>query len=111
MATLHATPLASGLVTVTTEATRTLLYTVPAGKRVVLRSAIATNKWTTLQGFVLHAPDPVRCWFASLAAFGGPGATLEFRPWLALGPGDQIKAWCGNATGVYIVLSGSIYFI
>jgi hypothetical protein len=111
VALLHVTQLYAGLITNTNSASPTLLYTVPTGYRIVLRSLNGANKHTAANGIVVNAPDPNRIWFANLAAFNGVGSTQEDRPWIVLSAGQTIKAYCGNANGVWLVVSGSLYFV
>lgn len=109
MALLHATQLANAKVTTTS--TRTALYTVPAGMRIILRSVAIENLASVAQGFILYLPDPSQIWFKSVGAHNSGTDNFEWRPWIVATPGQVISAQVGNATGVQVIVSGSIYTI
>jgi hypothetical protein len=109
MALLHVTQLYAGLVTHL--GSPLALYTVPAGYRVVLRDVELTNHASVAQGCDIAAPMPVLARTQSLGSSSSSSASFTWSPWIVLGPGDQIGADVGNSGGVYMVFSGSIYFI
>lgn len=109
MALLHVLQLANAKVINTS--THQILYTVPAGDRVVLRSITMQNLASVAQGCIIYLPDPAQILFHSLGAKNSGTDTFEWRPWIVLGPGQSIGATVGNTTGVNVVLSGSLYTI
>jgi len=110
VALLHATQLASAVVTNVTSP-GTTLYTVPAGDRVIVRSIQMRNLWggganrcfIRINGLVLADPN--------LATGQTSGDSLELRPWWVMTPGQLIQVLVSNAAGINVLISGSIYTI
>lgn len=106
MSLLHAYNFYTGLITAVLPAV-TNAYTVPAGKRIIVRQvewrnnsgAVAIVAYFRNSGILLHS--------VSLAA-GGNGA---WSTWLVMMPGDVIQLACNNAVGANVSVSGSIYNI
>ena len=90
----------------------TSAYTVPAGYRIVLRSAIFKNESGAAAGGSLWLSGASRIMFQNLAAAGSPGDTVEWRPWLVIGAGQTITVTISPVGAhVDVVLGGSLYFI
>lgn len=106
---LHVLQLAALNVTSTTA--HTVLYTVPAGFRVVLRHVTLANRSATGGSAYLFAPDPFEVHRVTLAARSAAGDTADYETWIVLGPGDKIAAIVGTGVQADYVVSGSIYFI
>jgi hypothetical protein len=110
MALLHATQLASAAVT-NTVAPGTLLYTVPAGDRIILRSVAVRNLWGGGGNRVFIYVNGIVLWDPLLNAGQTAGDSQEWRPWIVATPGQTIRAQVSNANGVNVLVSGSIYTI
>jgi hypothetical protein len=110
VAELHAIQLYQGNV-VSVNPTRTNLYTVPAGRRIIVRSVASRNlNGGSSQAFYVYVNATVV--YTVLATSGGSsGGSNEFRPWLVLGPGDILGAAAATSTGFGVVASGSTYTI
>lgn len=109
MALLHATHLYEGNIT-TTSGTQ-VLYTVPAGYRVIIRSVILRNAAGSTNSVNILVDSTWAAYFVSLPAGGTAGSSNEWRPWLVLGPGQTIGGRVSVATGCNCIISGSIYTI
>jgi hypothetical protein len=96
---------------VTTTASETTLYTVPAGDRIILRSVVMQNMASSAQGCLIYLPGGFQVFFHQLGAHNSGTDSFEWRPWIVATPGQTITAKVGNATGVDVLLSGSIYTI
>lgn len=107
MALLHATPLYKGNVSSSGFVT---LYTVPAGKRVVLRSVNIYNTTATITAAILGVNSGI-LFNRSLAVAGAAGADTYWAGWIVLGPGDVIQGATGSSRTCFYAVSGSIYDI
>lgn len=105
---LKATQFSSQLVNSTVMATQ---YTVPAGHRIILKSAIfsATGAANTVE--VNIASPASRVLTYPLGAFGTVDGNFEWRPWLVVGPGQSILAAILASGSYWLTLSGSLLFI
>jgi hypothetical protein len=109
MALLHVMQFAKQTVTAVSPSFATL-YTVPAGDRIVVRSAVVRNLALTTQQFSLYVDGiVVKTW--NLPSGGGSTGSDEWRPWMVCTPGQVIQARAATASGFNIVLSGSLYTI
>lgn len=107
MAALRATQIYRGRVTSTSFVT---VYTVPAGMRMILRSIVGHNAVGTGNQFFARSLTQ-QFLFILLAANGSAGDSLNWESWVVLNPGDTIQLAVSNATGVDVILSGSIHFV
>jgi hypothetical protein len=106
VALLHASQFYLGLVT-TVLPTKTLAYTVPTGKRIIVRSIAVRNNSGSVTTSAYFFTTDILIWSVPLAG----GGNAEFRPWLVLGPGDTLKAAVSVSSGVNFLMSGSLYDI
>lgn len=106
MAMLHATQFWQGSVT-SINPTKTALYTVPAGYRIIVRSMAVRNLTSSGSNNFYFFVNNVIVWSVTLAQAGNG----EWRPWLVAGPGDVINAAVSASAGCSGVLSGSLYTI
>jgi hypothetical protein len=105
---LKATQFASVLISSTSFAD---LYTVPAGHRIILKSAVlvATGPANTV---LLNIRSPAaRVGTLPLGAFGTSAGNFEWRPWLVVGEGQIISAAMLASGSAWCTLSGSLLFI
>jgi hypothetical protein len=79
--------------------------------RIIMRSVAIQNLASAAAGFELFLPDPSQIYFKNLGAHSGGSDSFEWRPWIVATPGQVISALVGNATGMNVVISGSIYTI
>ena len=107
---LHAKQLFSGAVT-SVNPTLTTAYTVPAGFRIIIRSAAWRNKRTSGTNDVYVYVNGVLIWHVLLATAGTSGDQQEWRPWVVAEPGQLVQVAVSNSAGANLVLSGSIYYI
>lgn len=106
MALLHVIELWKALEVLTT-GTGTVRYTVPAGKRVVLRNVSMRNVSSTTGYSLLIYMSGLLVYSKSLAA----SESFDKDFWIVLGPGETISTRVGNVTGINVTGSGSIYTI
>lgn len=106
MALLHVIDLFQGTYIVTT-GTGTLVYTVPAGHRIVLRNLTMRNVSSTTGYSLLAYASGVLFYSKSLVA----SESFDKDLWVVLGPGSTLSMRVGNATGINVLGSGSIYTI
>lgn len=106
MAMLHVTQFFLGDV-VTALATPNVVYTVPAGKRIVIRYVHAhSHDGGTARVFVIR--------FGGLAVRSttiAAGGDFEWQPWYVLNEGQTIDLRFATATGAAVVIAGSLYFV
>lgn len=107
---LHAKQLYTGLV-VAVNPTFLSAYTVPAGFRIILRSVVVRNKLTTASNHVYIEVAGNFVWTKVLAAGGTSGDQDQWQTWVVAEPGQVIGAAVSNATGVWVTISGSIYYV
>jgi hypothetical protein len=107
---LRATQLYVGNVT-TVNPVKTTLYTVAAGKRVILKSVQARNLYTGGTNTFYLFVATYLVWSYVLAAGGSAGSNFELRPWIVINPGQTLQAAVTNATGAGLVVSGSLHYI
>jgi hypothetical protein len=86
------------------------VYTVPAGKLVVVKSVNAQNTSGSSSTFGVQV-DTLYVWSVVLAAYNAAGSGQEWRPWLAVPAGSVLKVFCSSGHTVDVVISGSIYFV
>ena len=87
----------------------TVLYTVPAGYRTILKSiVIHNNAAAAQQPYVGSKHSGTYVWEArvALTANGTVGDTAYIAPWIVLNPGDTLQVVPGAAS-INIVLSGA----
>jgi hypothetical protein len=106
VAELHVYQLWVGNVTTTTGTGQTV-YTVPAGKRVVIRNVRFRNLSGAGSFSLLLYVNGVLIFSELLAA--SASAAEDF--WTVLHPGDVLSLRSGTATGISTAVSGSIYTI
>jgi hypothetical protein len=108
VALLHATQLYSGIVT---GSGVTDLYTVPAGNRIILRSAyVESHAAVSIQAsLLLNVISTIHIW--NLTAEGTAGDSNEWRPWMVLTPGQIIRGKVATVQPCVFIISGSIYTI
>jgi hypothetical protein len=102
----HSTQLGSATALGTTDS---LLYTVPASKRTIVKSLQAQNngssavwiEWSFFQGSTLLCQI-----IRPLAAATAAGGSDNFQPWIVLNAGGVIKAHMSAGTG-QVILSGA----
>jgi hypothetical protein len=87
------------------------VYTVPAGKLVVLRNIAASNTSATTAQLGLRRDTQTQFWAVTLAALGGAGASVSQDFAAAFGAGQQIGLFVTAGKTVGVILSGSIYFV
>lgn len=108
MADLRATQFAAGAITGTAV---TNVYTVPVGKRIILKSiqlqeasGIATDVQIRLSGL-----GTIR--LMKLTAYNSAGSTLENTVWIVFNAGQTIQLARVSAGTIGYVLSGSLLFV
>lgn len=109
MALLHVKQLYKG--TITSTGAGVVMYVVPAGFRVVVRSIVFRNNASVSNVVRVSVLGTVQVFTTTLGAVGTTTASYEWRPWLVLEPDDDIRMNVGNSGGVGVVVSGSLYFI
>jgi hypothetical protein len=109
VALLHATQLYSGTITSTAPVYPTL-FTVPAGERYIVRSAVMRNLLAANQQIVLIA-NGLAVFTIVLTSGGAAGGSFEWTPWLVMTPGQTMQAHGASATGFNLIVSGSHYTI
>lgn len=90
---------------------KTTAYTVPTGRRIIVRSIAARNlNGSTGQTFYVLVAG-VLVFSYVLGAGSLSTGSYEWRPWLVLDEGDSLQLAVSNASGVGFVVGGSSYFI
>lgn len=105
---LRATQFYAGLVTSSTPA---ILYTVPAGHRIILKSILYSQQTLTAGNFVVTVDGVGWITDTAIAARGDPGSNGDQIMWAVYGPGQVIRAAVFGSTSVYLNLSGSLLYI
>lgn len=108
MADLRATPVYSGTVT---SATPTTVYTVPTGKRLILKNVTGQNQGSTSADLQLRVVGPNTIYVWSLTGYPTSGSRFTTNFWIVLDAGGQIQLARNNATTIAVVLSGSLHSI
>lgn len=109
MALLHATQLFAGPIT---SATPVVVYTVAAGKRIIVREADVFNASASTVNPQLRVDTAGTIWQPPLTVFGTAGASAQWHGWIVLGPGQTLSLSNQIAARTTDwVLSGSIYTI
>lgn len=108
MAELHAVVLYQGRVTSGSYVT---VYTVPAGRRVILRMVNVRNHANAGANAYLSVDGSLDVFLRVLTASGNAGCDAQWSGWIVLGPGQLIKAASSQSGGVDFVISGSSYTI
>jgi hypothetical protein len=104
--TVHSARLGAGVVTGAAVVTA---YTVPAGKRTILKGVTAFNTNAAVNNLYIElfvGGALVAVWRVRCAATGNDGDSKSELPWIVLNVGDQIKVDC-NAASMYYILSGA----
>lgn len=104
VAALRATQLASAAINTTTPTT---VYTVPTGKRAIVKQIVAQNTTGTSKDLQFRLPvlGTVLHWV--LAAYGTGADRVVQNVWIVLNAGDTIKLNTVVAGLVNVVISGS----
>lgn len=90
---------------------RTARYTVPAGKRLVMRNVIGRNNHIATNTLYIYKGSVMLRSFNALAARSTAGDWQEWDSWVVFAPGDTLELAVSNAGGVYVTVSGSLYTI
>lgn len=87
----------------------TTLYTVPAGKRAIVKSYWARNHGTaqTSDFQLVISGGPTLDFFVPLAATPAAGSTVFASIWVVLNPGDQIRWISGASQLTDVIVSGT----
>lgn len=91
--------------------TRTTLYTVPAGDRIVIRNLAARNLNGSSATTVILWVANALVFTVSLTTGGTAGDHISQNLWIVATPGQTIQMAASNSTGFGIVVSGSLYTI
>ena len=106
MALLHAYNFYTGLITALI-ASPTTVYTVPTGKRIIVRNIQIRNNSGSVSYSAYFRNSGILLYSTVLAA----GGTAQTTMWLVMMPGDTIQLAVSNATGANFSVSGSNYDI
>ena len=104
--TIASQQLHAAAVPVTTPVT---IYTVPSGKRTILKSIAVYNGWTSAQVVELYFYDGgtlLMAWPLYLGAIGTNADRILEAPWMVLLDGQIIKI-VSDHSGAYAMLSGA----
>lgn len=86
-----------------------LVYTVPTGKRTILKSVVATNRNASACLVEVNAFDgstQIMALDAYLAAAGTEADMLVLEPWAVLEEGQTVQLYVQRST-TYVVISGA----
>jgi hypothetical protein len=108
VAPLRTTQLYGGKVISTT---RQNLYTVPAGKVIILKTVSLRNEYTGVQTFKLYFERGGSEYGVIVQGIAAAPSSLLWTGWIAFNPGDVLWATVSNVAGVDVVLSGSLLYI
>lgn len=87
------------------------VYTVPSGKRAVLRSINVYNVTGSGNRAFVSLSSGRNIFEITLAAANTAGGSVNQQVWLVLEPGDVIQIGNANATAIDYILSGTVHFI
>ena len=107
MAALRNTQLWKGTVS---SGSFTTVYTVPAGKLVVVKDINAQHT-DSGSAQIIVGVGGLYLWSVPLTAYGGAGARVEITPWWALAAGNVLQVACSTGHHVDMLIGGSIYFV
>lgn len=105
--TVHSTQLAAAPAA---GAGDTLLYTAPAGTRVIVKSVVLLNGHNASQRcYVKGVVGGTAQWFlpAILAASGSAGELAVLAPWIVINAGDELVVNAASSS-VAVVISGAV---
>lgn len=108
LAALRASQLWKGTVTT---AVPTTVYTVPAGKRAILKFVTAQNVGAATRDVQLRVLGPGTIFHWSLTGYGTGGDKATGTFWLVLSAGDQVQVNLNLAGTVTMTISGSEHSI
>ena len=106
MAALRTTVFVSQQVT---SSTGLVVYTVPAGHRIIIRSINLYNESGSTNGVTVARDSVATMWSGTLAA--APGGRINIQPWIVLDAGQSIKVFTTAARACSVIISGSLLFI
>jgi hypothetical protein len=84
-------------------------YTVPAGKRTILKSVCAFNTSASVNNLYIElivGGVAIATWRVRCAATGSDGDSVVALPWIVFNVGETIRVDC-NSASMYFVLSGT----
>lgn len=108
LAELRAAQLYQGTVSVVGPTT---IYTVPAGKRVILKYVALQNQTGLSVTVQLRLPNANTIWAIPLTAYGTATDREKQGFWIVLNPGDTIAIGLSAARTVAVSISGSVHSI
>jgi hypothetical protein len=108
VAELHVASLYQGRVTSPTFVT---VYTVPTGRRVVLRMVNVRNHANAAANAYLDVDGSLDVMFRVLTASGTTGCESQWNGWIVLNAAQTIKAASSQSGGVDFIVSGSSYTV
>jgi len=90
---------------------KTTAWTVPAGRRIIVRSVAMRNLslGVTQTLYVLVGGIVVKSQI--ITPPGSSGDSVEWRPWIVVDEGETLQLTVGTAGSVGVVVSGSNHFI
>jgi len=108
LAALRCTQLAAGSINTTTATT---VYTVPTGKRAIIKFVTAMNTTNATRDLQMRLNSIGTIWHMQLAAYGSAGDEARVNFWVVLNAGDQLKLSTVTAGQVDYTISGSEHTI
>jgi hypothetical protein len=92
-----------------TSSTGTVVYTVPSGHRIIIRSVNLYNEANATNGVTVARDASATIWSENLAA--APTGRRNIQPWIVLDAGQAIKIFTTAGRAVSVIISGSYLFI
>lgn len=89
----------------------TTVYTVPAGKRFIIKFVSVQNTSGSAVDFQLRLSTLGTVWHWNLAAYGSGGDRATQNLWVVLNPGDTIAFKNSVSVQVDVTVSGSLHTI
>jgi hypothetical protein len=92
-----------------TSSTGVVVYTVPAGHRVIVRSINLYNEAGSVNGVTVVRDAAATMCAANLAA--APAGLFNLQPWIVLDAGQTIKVFTAAGKTCSVIISGTLLFI
>jgi hypothetical protein len=108
MAALRATQFFTGTVM---GASSHLLYTVPSGHRIILKTVVMLNQSATASDWQLRVQTLGAFVRGHLASYGGAGDSTTWSGWVVLDEGQTLYLTLISGATFQAVASGSLLFI